>query len=70
MSTASLAFVGLGVMGFPMARHLAAAGHKVTVYNRTREKADAWDRSPWRQRRRDAPRGGGRCGHRVFLRRQ
>ena len=42
MSSASLAFVGLGVMGFPMAGHLAAAGHKVTVYNRTRAKAEAW----------------------------
>ncbi len=42
MSTASLAFVGLGVMGFPMAGHLAAAGHRVTVYNRNREKAAAW----------------------------
>ena len=42
MTTASLAFVGLGVMGFPMAGHLAAAGHKVTVYNRSREKAQAW----------------------------
>ncbi len=42
MNTASLAFVGLGVMGFPMAGHLAAAGHKVTVYNRTGEKARAW----------------------------
>ncbi len=37
-----LAFLGLGVMGFPMAGHLAAAGHDVTVYNRTRAKADAW----------------------------
>jgi 3-hydroxyisobutyrate dehydrogenase-like beta-hydroxyacid dehydrogenase len=37
-----LAFVGLGVMGFPMAGHLAAAGHDVTVYNRTAAKADAW----------------------------
>lgn len=37
-----LAFLGLGVMGFPMAAHLAAAGHEVTVYNRTRAKADAW----------------------------
>lgn len=37
-----LAFLGLGVMGFPMAGHLAAAGHEVTVYNRTRAKADAW----------------------------
>jgi 3-hydroxyisobutyrate dehydrogenase len=36
------AFLGLGVMGFPMAGHLAAAGHEVTVYNRTAEKADDW----------------------------
>lgn len=39
---ASVAFVGLGVMGFPMAGHLAAAGHQVTVYNRTGSKAEAW----------------------------
>jgi len=37
-----LAFIGLGVMGFPMAGHLAAAGHRVTVYNRTGARADAW----------------------------
>ena len=37
-----LAFIGLGNMGFPMAGHLAAAGHDITVYNRTRSKADAW----------------------------
>ena len=38
-----LAFIGLGVMGFPMAGHLAArGGHEVTVYNRSRAKADAW----------------------------
>jgi 3-hydroxyisobutyrate dehydrogenase-like beta-hydroxyacid dehydrogenase len=37
-----LAFIGLGVMGEPMAGHLAAAGHDVTVYNRTGEKARAW----------------------------
>ena len=36
------AFVGLGVMGYPMAGHLASAGYDVTVYNRTRAKADAW----------------------------
>jgi 3-hydroxyisobutyrate dehydrogenase-like beta-hydroxyacid dehydrogenase len=36
------AFIGLGVMGFPMAGHLVRAGHQVTVYNRTRGKADAW----------------------------
>jgi 3-hydroxyisobutyrate dehydrogenase len=37
-----LAFLGLGVMGFPMAGHLAKAGHQVTVYNRTEAKARAW----------------------------
>ena len=36
------AFVGLGVMGYPMAGHLAAAGHEVTVYNRTAARAEAW----------------------------
>ncbi|TNC14194.1 NAD(P)-dependent oxidoreductase [Methylobacterium terricola] len=39
---AKVAFLGLGVMGGPMARHLAAKGHDVTVYNRTKAKADAW----------------------------
>lgn len=38
----SVAFLGLGVMGYPMAGHLAKAGHKVTVYNRTSAKADSW----------------------------
>lgn len=37
-----IAFLGLGVMGYPMAGHLAAAGHEVTVYNRTAAKAEAW----------------------------
>ncbi len=36
------AFIGLGVMGYPMAGHLARAGHQVVVYNRTREKALRW----------------------------
>src|SRR5207244_498076 len=35
-----LAFLGLGVMGYPMAGHLARAGHRVTVYNRTAPKAE------------------------------
>lgn len=39
---AKLAFLGLGVMGFPMAGHLAAKGHEVTVYNRNAAKAAAW----------------------------
>ncbi|UWQ51582.1 NAD(P)-dependent oxidoreductase [Leisingera caerulea] len=39
---AKIAFLGLGVMGYPMAGHLQAAGHEVTVYNRTEAKAKAW----------------------------
>ena len=39
---AKVAFLGLGVMGYPMAGHLKAAGHDVTVYNRTATKSEAW----------------------------
>lgn len=39
-----LAFIGLGVMGYPMAGHLARAGHRVTVFNRTPAKAATWVR--------------------------
>jgi 3-hydroxyisobutyrate dehydrogenase len=42
MATKKLAFLGLGVMGYPMAGHLGAAGHEVTVYNRTAAKAEQW----------------------------
>jgi 3-hydroxyisobutyrate dehydrogenase-like beta-hydroxyacid dehydrogenase len=38
----SVAFLGLGVMGYPMAGHLARAGHRVTVYNRSAAKAEQW----------------------------
>ena len=41
-SGTKVAFLGLGVMGFPMAGHLASAGHEVTVYNRTAAKASQW----------------------------
>jgi 3-hydroxyisobutyrate dehydrogenase len=37
-----VAFIGLGVMGYPMAGHLAAGGHELTIYNRTAAKAEAW----------------------------
>lgn len=37
-----VSFIGLGVMGYPMAGHLSNAGHEVTVYNRTVKKAQAW----------------------------
>jgi 3-hydroxyisobutyrate dehydrogenase len=42
MAHSKLAFLGLGVMGYPMAGHLAKAGHDVIVYNRTGAKADRW----------------------------
>lgn len=42
MAPLKVSFIGLGVMGFPMAGHLATAGHEVTVYNRTPGKAEAW----------------------------
>jgi 3-hydroxyisobutyrate dehydrogenase len=42
LTMAKVAFLGLGVMGFPMAGHLAAKGHEVTVFNRTAAKAQAW----------------------------
>lgn len=41
-SPRKVAFLGMGVMGYPMAGHLALAGHKVTVYNRSAAKAQAW----------------------------
>lgn len=40
--SANVTFIGLGVMGYPMAGHLARAGHKVTVFNRTTSKAHDW----------------------------
>ena len=39
---AKIAFLGLGVMGFPMAGHLQSNGHEVTVYNRSKDKAEKW----------------------------
>jgi len=39
---AKVAFLGMGVMGYPMAGHIASAGHDVTVYNRTTAKAETW----------------------------
>ncbi len=39
-----VAFVGLGVMGYPMAGYLAGAGHDVTVNNRTKARAEAWQK--------------------------
>jgi 3-hydroxyisobutyrate dehydrogenase len=69
-----VAFLGLGVMGFPMAGHLLRAGHTVTVYNRTAAKAQAWldaVATPDRARTASHPaRGCAGCRHRVRLRGQ
>jgi len=40
--TCRVSFIGLGVMGYPMAGYISKAGHKVTVYNRTKTKAEKW----------------------------
>ena len=42
MDSKAVAFLGLGVMGYPMAGHLARAGHRLTVYNRSPAKAAKW----------------------------
>jgi 3-hydroxyisobutyrate dehydrogenase-like beta-hydroxyacid dehydrogenase len=42
LEMSKIAFIGLGVMGYPMAGHLASQGHQVYVYNRTMAKAEAW----------------------------
>ena len=38
----NVAFIGLGVMGYPMAGYISKAGHNVTVFNRTKAKAEKW----------------------------
>ncbi len=66
----TVAFIGLGVMGYPVAGHLARAGHAVTVYNRTAAKAERFAREFVRPLRADAARGGRGRRCRVRLRRQ
>ncbi|MCS6997514.1 MAG: NAD(P)-dependent oxidoreductase [Casimicrobiaceae bacterium] len=61
-----LAFLGLGVMGFPMAGHLQRAGHAVTVYNRTREKAERWV-STYGGERADTPSAAARGAEVVLM---
>ena len=49
-----VAFIGLGVMGYPMAGYISKAGHNVTVYNRTKSKAEKWDQGIQRKNCRNA----------------
>ncbi len=65
-----VAFIGLGVMGLPMAGHLARAGHAVTVYNRSPAKAEAWCKEFGGRTQAHATRSGHGCRHRFRLRRQ
>ncbi|CAM3779286.1 2-(hydroxymethyl)glutarate dehydrogenase [Vibrio aerogenes CECT 7868] len=44
MDKNNVAFIGLGVMGYPMARHLSEAGYQTKVFNRTRQKSAAWEK--------------------------
>ncbi len=65
----NVAFLGLGVMGFPMAGHLARAGHSVAVYNRTASKAIAWCEayaSPSGQKHAGSPREASKGADFVF----
>jgi 3-hydroxyisobutyrate dehydrogenase-like beta-hydroxyacid dehydrogenase len=61
-----VAYCGLGVMGAPMARHLAAAGHEVVVYNRTERKASAWVEANGGARA-DSPRAAAAGADVVFM---
>ena len=61
-----VAFIGLGVMGFPMAGYLAAKGHNVAVYNRTAERAKAWTERHG-GRKADTPADAAKGAEAVFL---
>ena len=66
-----IAWIGLGVMGYPMAGHLKMRGHHdVVVFNRTRKRADAWVADLRRHGRADTCRRGTRCGLHLYLCRQ
>jgi 3-hydroxyisobutyrate dehydrogenase len=64
------AFLGLGVMGYPMARHLKAKGHDVTVYNRTTAKAEKWVSEQGGKLAKTPAEAAAGAGHRLRLRRQ
>lgn len=65
-ASTKVAFLGLGVMGYPMAGHLAMAGHQVTVYNRTAAKAQAWVEEFPSGRHAATPREAAKGAHMVF----
>ncbi|MGH6930802.1 MAG: NAD(P)-dependent oxidoreductase, partial [Dongiaceae bacterium] len=62
---ARVAFIGLGVMGFPMAGHLSNNGHDVTVFNRTSARAEAWTQK-YRGRQAATPAAAAKAAQIVF----
>ena len=64
--SAPVAFIGLGTMGYPMAGHLQKAGHEVYVFNRTKTKAEAWQKE-FPGKTADTPRDAARGAQFVFL---
>ena len=69
MSKQQVAFIGLGVMGYPMAGHLATAGYQTRVYNRTVAKAEKWCQDYQGRFCIDPARGGRRRGFCFYVRR-
>lgn len=64
--SAPVAFVGLGTMGYPMAGHLQKAGHEVCVFNRTKAKAEAWQKE-FQGKTADTPKDAADGAQFVFL---
>lgn len=64
--SAPVAFVGLGTMGYPMAGHLQKAGHEVCVFNRTKAKAEAWQKE-FQGKTADTPKDAASGARFVFL---
>lgn len=64
--SAPVAFVGLGTMGYPMAGHLQKAGHEVCVFNRSKAKAEAWQKE-FQGKTADTPKDAASGARFVFL---
>ena len=61
----NVAFIGLGVMGYPMAGYISKGGHNVTVYNRTGSKADKWLKD-FKGKKADTPKDAAKDADYIF----
>ena len=61
----NVAFIGLGVMGYPMAGYISKGGHNVTVYNRTEAKADKWLKE-FKGKKADTPKDAAKDADYIF----